>query len=90
MINYAIGLVRRKGPIIFNRLIGKWITENLQLSKTTTQTGCSGVLCAFIRIPGTFLLPCCGGLASALLLRDGETCFFIFFLRVLFHLAEAI
>ena len=45
---------------------------------TTTQTGCSGVPCAFVRIVGTFLLPCGGGLASALLLRVEETCFFIF------------
>ena len=88
MVNYTIGLVRRKGPIIFDRLIGKWVTENSQLSKTTTQTGCSGVPCAFIRIPGTFLLPCGGGLASALLLRVGETCFFIFFLRILPGMAK--
>ena len=84
MINYTIGLVRRKGPIIFDRLIGKWVTENSQLSKTTTQTSCSGVPCAFIRIVGTFLLPCGGGLASALLLRVGETCFFIFSSRIHF------
>ena len=84
MVSYTIGLVRRKGPIIFDRLIGKWVTENSQLSKTTTQTGCSGVPCAFIRIAGTFLLPCGGGLASALLLRVGETCFFIFSSRIIF------
>jgi len=32
MVNYTIGLVRRKGLIIFDRLIGKWVTENSQLS----------------------------------------------------------